>query len=265
MNPFANQLMLTLGEPAEALQGDDGFLIPLHLHGERPMMTPTSTASPWPARCAYISATAFVGASGTTNITYGWSKGDTLATSLVWAAVAGAVAIVFALAWPALIRSIDQKRWGAATIALVALVLSGAYSVTAALGSAAGGRANAAVIETATNDARAKTQSAYDTAIAELAKLPSARTIAEIEGLLVGAKPHCRIVVTMDRRDTVCAPPVALVAELGRAKRRVELEGRTERASEELARIQPARVANSDAKALTRYLSAIGLEVARTD
>jgi len=34
-----------------------------------------------------------------------------------------------------------------------------------------------------------------------------------------------------------------------------------EKASGEPARIQPARVANSDAKALTRYLGALGLEV----
>src|SRR6478736_3779674 len=52
----------------------------------------TTTASPWPGRCAYISATIFIAASGATNIVYGWSKGDSIATSLVWAGVAGAVA-----------------------------------------------------------------------------------------------------------------------------------------------------------------------------
>jgi hypothetical protein len=97
---------------------------------------PIATASPWPARAAYFSAAIFIGASGTTNVVYGFSKGDTLATSLVWAGVAGAVAIVFALAWPALIRSVDAKRWSAALISVVALVLAGTYSVTAALGSA---------------------------------------------------------------------------------------------------------------------------------
>jgi len=126
---------------------------------------PTTAASPWPARCAYLSASIFIGASGATNVVYGWSKGDTFAASLVWAGVAGAVAIVFALSWPALIRSVDAKRWSAALIALVAMLLSGAYSVTAALGSAAGGRANAAATETATTDARTKAQVAYDTAL----------------------------------------------------------------------------------------------------
>ena len=71
------------------------------------MPIPTTTASPWPARCAYISAAIFTAASGLTNLTYGWQKGSDLATSLVWSGVAGAVAIVFALSWPALIRSVD--------------------------------------------------------------------------------------------------------------------------------------------------------------
>ena len=60
-----------------------------------------ATASPWTVRAAYFSAAIFIAGSGTTNVTYGCSKGDTLATSLVWAGV------VFALSWPALIRSVD--------------------------------------------------------------------------------------------------------------------------------------------------------------
>jgi hypothetical protein len=140
---------------------------------------PIATASPWPARAAYFSAAIFIAASGTTNIVYGWSKGDSLATSRVWAGVAGAVAINFALSWPALIRSVDAKQWSAALISLVALV--GAYSVTAALGSAAGGRANAAATETATTDARMKAQAAYNTGKAELAGLPNARPLPSLK------------------------------------------------------------------------------------
>ena len=73
------------------------------------MSTTTVTLSAWPARAAYFSAAIFIAASRTTNVVYGWSKGDSLATSLVWAGVAGAVAIIFALAWPALIRSVDGR------------------------------------------------------------------------------------------------------------------------------------------------------------
>jgi len=142
-----------MSEPAEALAGDDGFLIPLHRNGARPVTTFKTGHSPWPARCAYLSSAIFIGASGTTNVVYGFGKGDSLATCCVWAGVAGAVAIVLALSWPALIRSVEAKRWSAALISLVALLLSGTYSVTAALGSAAGGRANAAATEAARIDA----------------------------------------------------------------------------------------------------------------
>jgi hypothetical protein len=260
--------------------------------------------SPWPARCAYLSSVIFIGASGTTNIVYGFGKGDSLAASCVWASVAGAVAIVLALSWPALIRSVDARRWSAAVISVVALLLSGTYSVTAALGSAAGGRANAAATEAATTDARAKAQAAYDTAKAELdalstakpaaelhtlietakaelAKLPPTRTIAELEALLRRGCP-ANPVLTGQAKGNCVKHDVELarawerqrltskIAELGKdaskaeerlAAQRSAARTAMDRASEALANIQPARVANSDAMALTRYLGAIGLEV----
>jgi hypothetical protein len=212
-------------------------------------------------RCAYISATIFIAASGATNITYGWSKGDSLATSVVWAGVAGAVAIVLALSVPALMRSVEARRWFGAAMALAALLLSGTYSVTAALGSAAGGRQNAATAESATADARKRLQGAYDAAKAELDALRPSRPVGELEALVAGAKPVCREVQDFKSRRTECSPPAALVAELGRAKRRAELESKIERVSGDLVSIQPTRMANSDAKALTRYLGALGVEV----
>ena len=273
------------------------------------MPIPITAASPWPARCAYLSAAIFTAASGTTNLIYGWQKGTDLPTSLVWGAVSGGVSIVFALSWPALIRSVDAQRYGAALIALVAMLLSGAYSVTAALGSAAAGRTNAAAAETATWDARAKAQSAYDTAKAELdalavakpaaefqgliettkadlAKLPAGRSVAEVEVSLraVQRDPQrygCAMVngsmalscpkldeelARARQRERLGAKIASLLEDAGRAGQRVQ-EQRTaaraamERASGDLASIQPARVANSDAKALTRYLGALGLEV----
>src|SRR6185436_18016177 len=202
-----------------------------------------TTASPWPGRCAYISATIFIAASGATNIVYGWSKGDNLATSLVWAGVAGAVAAVLALSVPALVRSIEARRWSAAVMALAALLLSGTYSVTAALGSAAGGRQNAATAESATADARKRLQGAYDAAKGELDALKPSRAVGELEALVADAKPICREIQDFKSRRTECSPPTALVAELGRAKRRIELESKIERVAGELAKAQPARVA----------------------
>lgn len=226
----------------------------------------------------------------------------------MWAAVAGAVAIVFALAWPALIRSVDARRYSTALIALAAMLLSGAYSVTAALGSAAGGRANAAATETAMADARAKAQAAYDRAKAELDTLSAAKPVPEIQALLDATKaelaklPAGRSVAeleALDRRNPgrdcgaengtgrwICQRPGPYAGELARARQRerltaklsglVEDAGRADqrlaeqrtaartvldRASAELGSIQPVRVANSDAKALTRYIAALGVEV----
>jgi hypothetical protein len=221
----------------------------------------TTTASPWPGRCAYISATIFIAASSTTNIVYGWSKGDSFVTSLVWAGVAGAVAAMLALSVPALVRSIEARRWSTAVMAVAALLLSGTYSMTAALGSAAGGRQNAATAEIATADARKRLQGAYDAAKGELDALKPSRAVGELEALVAGAKPVCREVQDFKSRRTECSPPTALLAELGRAKRRAELESKVERSADELAKAQPAQVANSDAKALTRYLGALGFEV----
>lgn len=224
------------------------------------MSVSSTTPGRWPARAAYVAAALFIGASGAINVTYGWQKGSDLPGQITWAAVAAAVAIMLALAWPALIRSLENRRWAAAGVALVALVLAGAYSVSAALGSAAGGRTNAETAETDTTKARKRAGEAYDAARDELAKLQAARPVAEIEALLEAAKPVCRIVVQQGRRDSVCTPPPGLTAELGRAKRRADLEGKVERAAGELTKTGPAKVANSDAKALARYLAAIGLD-----
>jgi hypothetical protein len=210
---------------------------------------PTTTASPWPPRAAYFSAAVFIGASGATNVIYGWQKGTDLPTSFVWAGVAGAVAVIFALSWPALIRSVEARRWSAALVSLLALVLAGTYSVTAAVGSAAGGRTNAATQETAVTDVRTKAQAAYDAAKAELATLKPSRPVAELEAMRGGW------------RRAYPNQPWALEPELARAKRRAELEAKIERATGDLAKTRPAQVANSDAKVLARYATAIGFEV----
>jgi hypothetical protein len=268
------------------------------------MPIPTGAASSWPARCAYLSSAIFIAASGTTNVVYGFGKGDSLATSCVWAGVAGAAAIVLALSWAAIIRSVDQRRWSAAAISLVAMLLSGTYSVSAALGSASGGRANAAATEQATTDARIKAQAAYDAAKseldtlstarpsaeiqlqieatrAELAKLAPSRTVPEIEALM---KRGCPTAAALNGHGKASCPKydvelarawerqrlTAKIAELGKdatraderlAGQRTAAREAMEKASAELARIQPARIANSDAKALARYITALGLEV----
>jgi hypothetical protein len=113
---------------------------------------------------------------------------------------------------------------------------------TAALGSAAGGRANAAATETAAADARKRAQAAYAAATAELEALKPSRPQGELEALLAAARPVCRVVVQLGKRETLCAPPAALVAELGRAKRRSELREQIAGASAVLG-VRPAKQA----------------------
>src|SRR6476620_3591519 len=221
------------------------------------MQLPTPGGHSWPARLAYFAAGLFTLASGFTNLLYGIAKGSDFGSSLVWATVSVAVSIVFALSWPAVLISTDRKQWSRAVMAFVALLLTGTYSVSAALGSAMGGRANAAIEQQDKSDNRAKVQAAYDSAKNELTSIKPARPVAELEALLAAARPQCRIVVTLNRRDTVCSPPPSLVAELGRAKRRAELEGKIERAAGELATTGPAKLANSDAVALSVYLQGL--------
>jgi hypothetical protein len=194
------------------------------------------------------------------NTAYGWSKGDTLPTQCVWAAIAAGSAVIFALAWPALSKAFEQRNWSAVAVAFVGLLLFGAYNVSAALGSAAGARTNASTAETATTDARQKAQASYNAAKAELDTLKASRPVAELEPLVEAARPVCRVIAVSGKRETICAKPAALVAELGRAKRREQLEATKAKATADLA-ANKARATNSDARALATYLTGLGWEV----
>jgi hypothetical protein len=146
-------------------------------------------------------------------------------------------------------------------MAFVALLLTGTYSVSAAIGSAMGGRTNAALEEKDTTDKRAKAKASYDGAKAELDGLKPARSVAELEPIVEAARPQCRVIASGNKRDTVCAKPPALTAELGRAKRRAQLEATIGEATRELAKTGSAKVANSDAVALAHYASDLGWAV----
>jgi hypothetical protein len=119
-------------------------------------------------------------ASAGTNLNYGISKGADAASSVVWAAVSIAVSILFALSWPAVIRALERRQWALAPIAAVALALTGAYSVTAALGSASGSRANANAAEQVITEQRARVEAAYNSAKAEIDDLKPSRPISSV-------------------------------------------------------------------------------------
>src|SRR5262245_28709924 len=152
------------------------------------MTVHTPGGSPWPARCAYAAAGLFSAASGVTNLLYGIAKGTDFGTSVVWGTVSAAVSIIFALSWPAILICADRKQWSRATMAVIALLLTGTYSVTAALGSAMSGRTSAAIEEQDAKDRKAKVQAKWDAAKAELDQLNAAKPAAELQSLIDNAK-----------------------------------------------------------------------------
>ncbi len=226
------------------------------------MTIPTTGGSLLPARLAYTAALLFTLASGGTNLIYGWNKGGgDLAPSLIWAALSVAVSAVFALSWPALLRSIDHRRWSQAGMVLAAFILTGAYSVSAALGSAMGVRENASTEQQSSLDARKRHQDAYNKAQQELAAVKPSRPLSEMEALVDAARCRRRVIVTSAGRETICQKPAKLVGELGRARARAEWEAKAAKASEELSRMQAPKLANSDAVALATFLQAVGMDV----
>ena len=225
------------------------------------MQISTSVGASWPAKLAYAASLMFALASGLTNLSYGVSKGTDFASSAVWASVSVGVSIVFLLSWPALIRSLDARQWSRAMIVTVALFMTGAYSVSAALGSAMGGRVNAESAETTATKDRNRSQAAYDKAEKELAKLPTTRSVEEIQTLVHAARPVCRVYTTNGVRQTVCAKPPALETEFARAKQRDKLQGAMDKASSELKNLGAPKAANTDAEALVTYLQGLGFNV----
>src|SRR5262249_4286519 len=171
-----------------------------------------------------------------------------------------AVSVVLAFSWPAVITSLDQRRWSRAGMALVALLLCGTYSVTAALGSAMGGRTSAAIEAKDAGDRKARTQAAYDAARAELdqlaaakpgaelqtliesaradlAKLAPNRPIAEIEAL---AKRGCRVGVALTGQIKTSCPKYD--AELARAWERQRLTGRITELTIDIGRAEQRQI-----------------------
>jgi hypothetical protein len=73
---------------------------------------------------AYAAAFLFILASAGTNLVYGWQKGTDLPSSVIWSTVSLGASIVFALSWPAIISSIERRRWSGAMIAAIALLLT---------------------------------------------------------------------------------------------------------------------------------------------
>jgi hypothetical protein len=109
--------------------------------------------------------------------------------------------------------------------ALVAVVCIG-YSLASELALSAMGRGDMVAMRKASSDTAGNARGDRARHVAELATLKAARPVSELEPLVASARPTCRIIVTAEKRETVCAKDPKLLSEYGRAKRRAELEGK---------------------------------------
>jgi hypothetical protein len=138
--------------------------------------------------------------------------------------------------------------------------------VTAALGSAAGGRTQAAASETASVGAQKRAQKSYDDASAALAKLAPSRAIPEIEADIAGLLARnakqidCTGAVTTPLQRFTCPRVAVLKGEIARTEKRAELDKALADASDKLA-APPPPPANTDSAALRRFTLAVGLDI----
>jgi uncharacterized membrane protein len=204
-----------------------------------------ATPARWAAYACYACALLFAAASAGMGALYGYARGGgDPALGAIWAAISAAASIVAALAWPAVIGSVERRNWSRASTALCALLLTGCYSVAGALGSAAGGRADATNLEQSASGARARAEAAYSAASAALSKLPPSRTTDEVMAVVKRIAMSGRL------------PTATVEAELARAKERQRLQARMDAASAELSKVGAPKQANSDAVALASFTGA---------
>ena len=150
------------------------------------------------------------------------------------------------------------RRPFTALACLAVAVVAIAYSLAAELAFSAGARGDLTAGRQAAIAAAAEAKAAAQRADDELARVKPARPLAELEALVAGAREECRIVVNLQGRHTVCSKPASLLAELGRAKRRAELEGQIER-SRIVADDNKFGQADPQAAAVVAYLAAAGV------
>jgi hypothetical protein len=132
-----------------------------------------------------------------------------------------------------------------------------AYSLTAELGLMSASRGDLVAVRASQAFHARANQDRHQRAQQELVGLKPARPVPELEAL-VGAPSRCRINVANGYRQTNCTKPPALLAELGRAKRRLELEAILSTAE---TAIGPTKIADPGSTALATYLGALGIPV----
>jgi hypothetical protein len=136
------------------------------------------------------------------------------------------------------------------------------YSLTAELALTASSRGDLTAKREQASGASVRAKEAHQRAKQELASLKPSRSVGELTALVDSARPRCRVYVSSGRRQTVCSKPASLVAELGRAKRRAELEAVLATAEDTLAHTPAVKSSDPGATALATYLGIMGFGVA---
>lgn len=227
-----------------------------------------------PATLAYLSAAVLTLASATTNLVYGIAKGTTLPEQVVWGSVAVATSLALAIAPSAILSSLNRRAYGSASLATIAALIFGTFSVLAALGSATGGRLVASSEASDATDTRSRATAAYVTSKAELDTLQPSRPMGEIEAAIttilasdgrLSAVGDCSATWLANvQLRSKCIDVNKLRAELARAEQRSELVAKLDRASATLSsQVASSRktVANTDAIAIQGFAQAFGWTV----
>lgn len=230
------------------------------------MTTTTDSRICWQAKVAFGCSALFALTSISTNAVYGWTKGDTLPSQIIWAALAIATGTTLLLATAALFKALAAKRWGHAFFVAFGLLLCSTYSIVAAVGSATGQRVSAELSEDNTASHRKSAQEAIEGATAHLAQLPanrpSAVISAEIQGILLDPKLDGCKEINGPRTRGKCPHVAELRKELATAQTiendRAHWQGELDKARTDLKLLPPPRVVNSDAAALVSFLAALG-------
>lgn len=145
----------------------------------------------------------------------------------------------------------------------LALLLLGsiavAYSLTSELSLMAGNRGDLSAKRDQVSGTTKRAEDRHTRARAELATLKASRPIGELEALVERARPVCRVEVASGLRHTACAKSPTLLAELGRAKRKAELELVLQRSEDALAATPAVRTGDPGSQAMVVYLAALGI------
>ena len=230
------------------------------------MTLPSTNASNFQAKTAFACTALFSLASISTNAVYGWSKGTSFPSSVVWALLAIAVGATLVLSTAALFKALAAKTYAQAAFIALGLLICGSYSVVAAVGSATGQRMSAALSEDNTASRRANSQKAIEEATAYLAALSTKRSSgviqAEIDGILMGPGLDGCKAINGPRTKETCPHVAELRTELATAqateKDRAETQATIDKAHSELVSLPPPKVVNSDAVAVAQLLQAFG-------